>query len=284
MRRSSIRVMVVLIAVQLLLGSGFTQAPSPKTSAQRSPSTATAKPKAPPQAKDAHTTPSGLTYTVTRHGTGAATKAGEIVIVHYTGLLTSGVKFDSSRDRNDPISFKLGAGRVIKGWDEGIAKLRIGDQAVLVIPPALGYGQRNVGNGLIPPNSTLIFVIEIVDTKAKALSDELEKAFNEKGMDAVIEQFHEMQKSGFGDIYAGESELNGLGYRFMRTKKFKEAIEVLKLNVEAFPKSANVYDSLAEAYMANGDKQLAIENYEKAISIDATLESAKTNLKKLKEN
>lgn len=89
---------------------------------------------------------------------------GETVIVNYTGLLTSGVKFDSSLDRGEPFSFPLGMGRVIKGWDEGIAKLRIGEQATLIIPPQLGYGERGAG-GIIPPNATLIFIVELLGIK-----------------------------------------------------------------------------------------------------------------------
>ncbi|MDQ3131627.1 MAG: FKBP-type peptidyl-prolyl cis-trans isomerase [Acidobacteriota bacterium] len=107
------------------------------------------------------TTPSGLTYIVTQPGTGAQLKAGDMVTVHYTGLLTSGVKFDSSHDRNDPISFPLGAGKVIKGWDEGLQKLRVGDRATLFIPPSIGYGSRGSGRA-VPPDATLIFIIEVV--------------------------------------------------------------------------------------------------------------------------
>jgi FKBP-type peptidyl-prolyl cis-trans isomerase len=87
------------------------------------------------------------------------------VLVHYTGLLTNGVKFDSSLDRNEPIAFPLGAGRVIKGWDEGVARLRVGDQATFIIPPQLGYGSRGAGGGVIPPDATLVFVIELIDVK-----------------------------------------------------------------------------------------------------------------------
>jgi FKBP-type peptidyl-prolyl cis-trans isomerase len=83
--------------------------------------------------------------------------------VHYTGLLSNGTPFDSSVGRGEPIAFPLGAGRVIKGWDEGIALLRVGDQATLIIPPQLGYGAR--GKGEIPPNATLIFIIEVVGIK-----------------------------------------------------------------------------------------------------------------------
>ncbi len=133
------------------------------------PTTTAAKPgpkpvvTCPPSAST--TTPSGLTYVVTQRGTGRQPKAGETVAVHYTGTLTSGVKFDSSRDRGQPIEFPLGQGRVIKGWDEGIAQLHVGDQAILIIPPQLGYGERGAGNGVIPPNATLIFIVELVGVK-----------------------------------------------------------------------------------------------------------------------
>lgn len=109
----------------------------------------------------AATTDSGLTYIVTKQGTGAQLKAGDNVIVNYTGLLTNGAKFDSSLDRGQPLSFELGAGRVIKGWDEGLQKLHVGDHATLIIPPGIAYGERGAG-GVIPPNATLIFIIEVV--------------------------------------------------------------------------------------------------------------------------
>lgn len=110
-------------------------------------------------------TASGLIYLITKKGTGAQAKAGDTVSVHYTGTLTDGTKFDSSRDRGEPIEFALGQGRVIKGWDEGIAKMKVGDQAILVIPPSIGYGERGAGGGLIPPGATLIFIVELVGVK-----------------------------------------------------------------------------------------------------------------------
>jgi peptidylprolyl isomerase len=112
-------------------------------------------------------TPTGLIYLITRKGTGAQAKVGDTVSVHYTGTLTDGTKFDSSRDRGEPIEFPLGQGRVIKGWDEGIAKMHVGDQAILVIPADLGYGQRGAGGGVIPPDATLIFIVELVGIKAQ---------------------------------------------------------------------------------------------------------------------
>jgi len=111
------------------------------------------------------TTDSGLTYVVTQPGTGAQLKAGDTVNVHYTGLLTSGVKFDSSLDRGEPFPFELGAGKVIKGWDEGVQKLRVGDRATFFIPSWLGYGARGAGDGVIPPDAMLIFIIEVVSVR-----------------------------------------------------------------------------------------------------------------------
>jgi FKBP-type peptidyl-prolyl cis-trans isomerase len=130
----------------------------------RSRRTAPVKPASAPAAgsSTATTTPSGLVYVITRRSSGRQPRPGETVVVHYTGLLTNGVKFDSSLDRAEPIKFKLGTGRVIKGWDEGIGKLRVGEQATLIIPPQLGYGAKGAGGGLIPPDATLIFIVELV--------------------------------------------------------------------------------------------------------------------------
>ena len=112
------------------------------------------------------TTPSGLQYDDTVLGTGDLAQAGNNVSVHYTGWLwqdgAKGAKFDSSRDRNDPFSFDLGRGSVIRGWDEGVQGMRVGGTRVLVIPPALGYGARGAG-GVIPPNATLMFEVELLD-------------------------------------------------------------------------------------------------------------------------
>jgi peptidylprolyl isomerase len=111
------------------------------------------------------TTKSGLKYVDRKVGTGKEAKKGDTVSVHYTGTLTNGKKFDSSLDRGDPIVFELGTGKVIKGWDEGIAGLKEGGKRKLIIPPELAYGDRDIGKGLIPANSTLIFEVELVKVK-----------------------------------------------------------------------------------------------------------------------
>jgi FKBP-type peptidyl-prolyl cis-trans isomerase FkpA len=111
------------------------------------------------------TTPSGLQYDDTVTGSGSVASAGQRVTVHYTGWLfqdgAQGAKFDSSKDRNDPFVFSLGAGMVIRGWDEGVAGMRVGGARTLIIPAELGYGARGAG-GVIPPNATLKFDVELL--------------------------------------------------------------------------------------------------------------------------
>ena len=114
------------------------------------------------------TTPSGLKIIDTQPGTGASPKTGQTCVMHYTGWLyenaTKGKKFDSSVDRNEPFEFKIGVGQVIAGWDEGVSTMKVGGKRTLIIPPELGYGARGAG-GVIPPNATLIFDVELLGIK-----------------------------------------------------------------------------------------------------------------------
>ncbi|MDE2844391.1 MAG: FKBP-type peptidyl-prolyl cis-trans isomerase [Chloroflexota bacterium] len=117
------------------------------------------------QSESMTTTESGLQYEVLASGDGESPSLGDIAVVHYTGWLTDGTKFDSSVDRGDPFEFPVGQGRVIQGWDEGVALMQVGDKWKFTIPSELAYGERSIGNGLIPANSTLVFEVELLDVK-----------------------------------------------------------------------------------------------------------------------
>ena len=110
------------------------------------------------------TTASGLRYQDVATGSGAEASPGRTAVVHYTGWLTDGTKFDSSRDRGEPFSFPLGAGQVIAGWDQGVAGMKVGGRRKLVIPPDLGYGPGGAPP-VIPPDATLVFDVELLDVK-----------------------------------------------------------------------------------------------------------------------
>lgn len=151
--------------LMLLLTAFFSAQALPAQTQTKEPAakTGTARKAAPAVAKTV-TTPSGLKYVDLVVGTGPLPKAGDTVIVHYTGWLTNGKKFDSSVDRNQPFSFVLGRGQVIKGWDEGVASMRVGGKRKLTIPSDLAYGPRGYP-GAIPPNATLIFEVQLLKIK-----------------------------------------------------------------------------------------------------------------------
>ncbi len=152
--------MVVLAVLMIGAGLFFAKTTSEKASVTFTTGSANDTAKSP--------TPStvrlegGLTYQDLVVGTGTEARTGDIIAAHYLGTLTNGTKFDSSYDRGQPYQFVLGGGMVIRGWDIGIVGMKVGGKRKLVIPPALAYGDREVGNGLIPANSTLIFEVELV--------------------------------------------------------------------------------------------------------------------------
>ena|ERR1051325_10479619 len=145
--------LILLLGVFAMTSNAQTDASMPDTSA---PTKVEGKPKK---------TSSGLEYWDIKVGTGDEAKSGKTVTVHYTGWLTNGKKFDSSVDRGQPFNFPLGGGKVIKGWDEGVKGMKVGGKRQLRIPPDLAYGDQNVGGGLIPPKSTLIFDVELLGVK-----------------------------------------------------------------------------------------------------------------------
>jgi hypothetical protein len=205
------------------------------------------------------------------------------VEVHYTGRLTDGKVFDSSRERNEPIEFILGSGQVIKGWDEGIALMKVGDKFQLIIPPDLGYGSKGAGK-IIPPNATLIFDVELMSVRMplKSVADTMLYVMFEGDSVAKAIELYKDLKTKFPDDYNfKEDQLNILGYDLMKGGRLKDAIEVFRLNIEQFPDSFNVYDSIGEAYMNDGQRDLAIKNYKKSLELNPKNDNAKQMLEKL---
>jgi len=156
---------LVLAMALLVPSAALASPPAGKEKAAEAPKMAPAK-AASQKAGDAavQASESGLRWKVLKEGTGRKPNTGETVVVHYTGWLTDGTKFDSSVDRNKPFLFVLGQGMVIPGWDEGVAKMKVGDKFKLIIPPELAYGKRGAGNK-IPPDSTLIFDVELLGVR-----------------------------------------------------------------------------------------------------------------------
>ncbi len=150
-----------MLTVAAAFAIGCSQAP--ETPATSDPGAAGEK-KASPMAENMETTPSGLQYTDVKVGTGASPTTGQTAVVHYTGWLVDGKKFDSSKDRGQPFTFAVGRGQVIKGWDEGVATMKVGGTRKLLIPPDLAYGARGAG-GVIPPNATLTFEVELLEIR-----------------------------------------------------------------------------------------------------------------------
>ncbi|MBI4864830.1 MAG: FKBP-type peptidyl-prolyl cis-trans isomerase [Candidatus Riflebacteria bacterium] len=159
--------MLVVVSVFVVVGCGE-EKPAPSESATPVPTvSAAAAPGVvvPSTAAGAvQTMPSGLKIEDLKVGDGASPNPGQTAVVHYTGWLTDGTKFDSSVDRGRPFEFPIGAGRVIKGWDEGVATMKIGGKRKLTIPPEIGYGATGAGTK-VPPNATLIFEVELLEVK-----------------------------------------------------------------------------------------------------------------------
>ena len=231
---------------------------------------------------DTLTTASGLKYIIVHRGEGKKPEKGNYVLVHYTGRLTDGTVFDDSRKRKEPIAFRLGMSEVIRGWDEGIALLNVGDRATLIIPSDLGYGAKGAGGGVIPPNATLIFDVELTDIKEKSVIGAVREALDAKGISEAVKTFNRLKAKNFEGYYMTETQLNMLGYQLLKEERLDDAVAIFTLNAETYPESANVYDSLGEACLKNGDMKLAKQNYRKSLELDPSNKNAEEMLKTIK--
>jgi peptidylprolyl isomerase len=235
-------------------------------------------------AQDTVTTSSGLKYIIFEQGAGTHAVSGKTVEVHYTGMLTNGKVFDSSRERGEPIEFLLGSAQVIKGWDEGIALMSVGDKFRLIIPPALGYGSKGIKD-VIPPNSTLVFDVELMSVNEPKLSvtDTMMTVLFESNIEDAVAVYKDLKANAPDKYNFKESQLNTLGYQLLQIGRTKDAIEIFKLNIKQFPNSFNVYDSMGEAYMIDKNKELAVKNYEKSLELNPKNKNAEEMIKKLNE-
>jgi hypothetical protein len=231
---------------------------------------------------DTITTESGLKYIVIKEGNGKKAEKGTAVEVHYTGTLIDGKKFDSSLDRGQPFEFILGEGQVIKGWDEGIALMKEGGKLKLIIPPDLAYGNRAVGD-LIPANSTLIFDVELLSVNIPKIPviDTMLTVIFTKDVNTAIDVYYDLKDKYENKYNFKETQLNILGYQLLQSGRVKDAIEIFKINVMQFPESFNVYDSLGEGYMVDGNYRLAIRFYKKSLKLNPDNENAKKMIEQM---
>ena len=219
------------------------------------------------------TTESGLKYFITQRGDGVKIDSGSVVIQHYILWLSNGKRLESSRDINKPFGAVFPSEGVIKGTNEAISLMNVGDRGIFLMPYYLAYGEQ--GDSEIPPKETLTFDIEILGVVEQLLEDELYKVLtNEYEVDSLlkVEQtikfFHELKEGGFQDMWVDQYALNTIGYMLLRNGYLEEAIDVFELNVKEYPDSFNPYDSLGEAYMKSRKIELAIINYRKSLELN----------------
>lgn len=232
------------------------------------------------------TTESGLKYFITQRGDGVKIDSGSVVIQHYILWLSNGERLESSRDLNKPFGAVFPSKGIIKGSNEAISLMNVGDRGIFLMPYYLAYGEE--GDSEIPPKETLTFDIEILGVVEKSLEDELYKVLtNNYEVDSLlkveqtIKLFHELKEGGFQDMWVDQYALNTIGYALLRNGYLKESIEVFELNVKEYPDSSNPYDSLGEAYMKSEKNELAIINYRKSLELNPKNSNAIKMLEKL---
>lgn len=232
------------------------------------------------QSNDTITTDSGLKYYIVESGEGEKVEEGKEVKLHGIGTLENGEVFWETRKSNSPFYFITGTNSVIKGVEEGVSKMRVGDRWIFILPPEIAYGEKQ--RGPIPPNSTLIFDYEVLDVSdpKKTIIDTLHITIEEEGIDKALDLYLELEKEN--DVYNFRSdELNGLGYKLVNEKKLDLAKIIFQLNAKMYPDDYNVWDSLGEVYMLLGEEIKAIESYKKSLELFSGNTNATEMIKKL---
>lgn len=232
------------------------------------------------QSNDTITTESGLKYYIVEDGAGDKVEEGKEVTLHGIGTLENGEVFWETRESNSPFFFITGTSSVIKGVEEGVSKMRVGDRWIFILPPELAYGDRK--RDPIPPNSTLIFDYEILDVSdpKKSIADTLDKIIELNGIDRALDLYAELK--GQKDIFNFRAdELNGLGYKFINEEKYELSKVVFELNSREYPENYNAWDSLGEIYMILGKNTLAVESYERSLELYPENTNAVEMIKKI---
>ena len=233
------------------------------------------------QSTDTITTDSGLKYYIVEEGDGEKVQEGKEVTLHGIGTLVNGEVFWETRKSNSPFHFVTGTSSVIKGVEEGIGNMRVGDRWIFILPPEIAYGDKQ--RGPIPPNSTLIFDYEVLDVTnpKKAIIDTLFRIIETDGIDQALDLYWELKEQG-SDYNFRSDQLNGLGYKLIKEKKLEASKTVLELNAKEHSEDFNVWDSLGEIYMLLGEDESAITSYEKSLELYSGNTNAVEMIKKIK--
>ncbi|WP_170309673.1 FKBP-type peptidyl-prolyl cis-trans isomerase [Litorilituus lipolyticus] len=230
------------------------------------------------------TTESGLQYGVIKSGQGAAVELNKEVAFHWTGFLQStGESFGSSRD-TEPFYFITGKRQVIAGAEEALLKMRVGDRYKLIVPPNLAYGDKGIENS-IPPNATLIFDYEVmsVGEPKQDITIVLDEAIKTKGLAAAKNQYHHLKATAFEQYSFRENVLNGYGYTLLKRGLLNEAVAVFEINSLAYPNSWNVWDSLADGYYQNNQKEQSLKAFQQSVKLNPQSEFGLSMIEKIKK-
>ena len=235
------------------------------------------------QISDTLTTDSGLKYYIVQQGEGEKVELGKEVTLHGIGTFENGEVFWETRESNSPFHFITGTNSVIKGVEEGVSKMRVGDRWIFIVPPDLAYGDKQ--RGPIPPNSTLIFDYEVlgVSDPKKAIDDTLYTIISKDGIDKALDLYWDLKQKDDNYNFRAD-QLNALGYKLMNEKNLDASLAVFKLNVKEHPDNFNVWDSLGEIYMNMGENELAIESYKKSLELYSKNTNAAEMIKKIEAN
>lgn len=214
-------------------------------------------------------TVSGVQYVIQSSKNGRAASPGTFVIYSAVGSTNEGRVFLDTRGRPRLHAVGSRTDDIPVGLQEGLELLRAGDRAIMTVPAQLGYGGEGDASLHVPPNATLQFEVEIFAIDTGKLSNVMKAAMDEGGLEKAAETLKTLRANRFTDVFAAEGQLNYLGYVYLsRHDKAKEAVTIFEWNTEIYPNAANTWDSLADAYLLNGQFDLALGAYRKALALD----------------